>query len=640
MSEPLECRSFRDSICEYLNEDVPESRREEMTRHVESCSDCRAELEEQRAVSTLLSATIANAIPAGFNDRLKARSAQKFQAEGALLDGMENESNHGWRETVGAAPWWAVSVVLHGLVIALAGLISMAIELPQGEASAIMVTELSPRPPIELEANKPKMQENSALHSKQETPPTDPTSKEMMDVIVPPELLKNAQLGDHFETINPDRPDTASAFGNPDAHIFHSAKGSEEPEGGGGTNGNTLDDVIGVGGSGSPGSGGGWGGGHGTGIGTGNGRGSGTFGNRSGGGRKLMVMKHGGNKATEDAVQKALEWLARHQEADGSWIAAKTEAGGICIGSDPGLTGLALLAFLGAGHSEKAGHYKDNVTRAVNFLIQQQGKNGAIAGDPKWRGHHTFFAYNHSICGMALAEAAAMGNIPATREAAQKAVDYTIFHQFGEGSDRLGWRYAPKEAVADMSVAGWFIMQLKSAKVAGLKVDAMALEGAKEFMKTREADAAGIKREDSAYDNGRHRYGYTEKGTLPNTTAIGVLCQLYCGTPREEVTGAAMYLLRTNPPKWDKNLGMGITGSFPFYYTYYTSLAMFQVGGDHWKKWNEGLKKMLLENQRKDGDFAGSWDPMGLEACAGRVYSTALACLSFEVYYRYAKLHE
>src|SRR5208283_3009709 len=96
-------------------------------------------------------------------------------------------------------------------------------------------------------------------------------------------------LGDHWETINPDRPDTHSAFGNPDSHFFYSVKGNDEPEGGGGQNGvGSLEDV-----------------------------------NRNGGGRRLMVKKHGGSVATENAVDLALQWLAYHQELDGHWNSEK-----------------------------------------------------------------------------------------------------------------------------------------------------------------------------------------------------------------------------------------------------------------------------------------------------------------------------
>jgi hypothetical protein len=67
---------------------------------------------------------------------------------------------------------------------------------------------------------------------------------------------------------------------------------------------------------------------------------------------------------------------------------------------------------------------------------------------------------------------------------------------------------------------------------------------------------------------------------------------------------------------------------------------MFQIGGDYWKKWNTAMKAMLLPQQRKDGDFAGSLDPPGGwdDECGGRVYTTAMSALCLEVYYRYSKL--
>jgi len=79
------------------------------------------------------------------------------------------------------------------------------------------------------------------------------------------------------------------------------------------------------------------------------------------------------------------------------------------------------------------------------------------------------------------------------------------------------------------------------------------------------------------------------------------------------------------------------------YYTYYGTLAMFQLGGDYWRKWNAAMKDMLLPHQCKDGDEAGSWSPIGGldDGIAGRVYMTAMGALSLEVYYRYMRVaHE
>jgi hypothetical protein len=49
------------------------------------------------------------------------------------------------------------------------------------------------------------------------------------EVVVCPDILAKAILGDHFETVNPDRPDTQTAYGNPDSRIFHSVSGDAGP---------------------------------------------------------------------------------------------------------------------------------------------------------------------------------------------------------------------------------------------------------------------------------------------------------------------------------------------------------------------------------------------------------------------------
>ena len=47
----------------------------------------------------------------------------------------------------------------------------------------------------------------------------------------------------------------------------------------------------------------------------------------------------------------------------------------------------------------------------------------------------------------------------------------------------------------------------------------------------------------------------------------------------------------------------------------------------------------IVEAKRDDGNFEGSWDPVGKGATAGgRVYATALSVLTLESYYRYTRL--
>ncbi len=532
----------------------------------------------------------------------------------------------------GQTPWWIVSILLHALVITLAGLMSMAINLDQDEAALVMVTELAARPEAKEAIEKPKVESQNVLESKHDTPPTDPTSKEASDIVVPPDILEKAELGDHFETINPDRPDTQSAFGNPDAHMFHSVRGSDDAAGGGGTGGNSLEDMIGVGGASSPGTGGGWGGGSGTGTGVDSGSGHGSFGQRNGGGRRLMVKRHGGSKATESGVDSALRWLAYHQETDGHWDAKKYAAQ---EKTDTAVTGLAVLAFLGAGHTEKVGEYKGNVQRAIAWLKSKQAADGLI-WDTTDAGAHRGKGYPGAIATLAMAEAAGMANVPDTKAAAQKAIDYcTEKHQCGEGSDKGGWRYGPKQA-ADTSVTGWFIMALKSAKVAGLHVNPASFDGAIKYLDSIEKKPAGGG--GSGYGPASiYWYTVTEghENTCHRLTAIGNLARQFLGWKKEDLQASVEgFIQRGGVPEWGAN-----GEKVDLYYWYYGTLCVFQQGGELWKKWNDSMKGALTTNQCKQGEDQGSWNPVGAYSPEwGRVGQTALGCLCLEVYYRYLQL--
>ena len=35
------------------------------------------------------------------------------------------------------------------------------------------------------------------------------------------------------------------------------------------------------------------------------------------------------------------------------------------------------------------------------------------------------------------------------------------------------------------------------------------------------------------------------------------------------------------------------------YYWYYGTLAMFQMGGEHWERWNKNLKTVVIDNQHR-----------------------------------------
>ncbi|HYF50036.1 MAG TPA: zf-HC2 domain-containing protein, partial [Planctomycetota bacterium] len=469
---PPQCVAAIENFRAYAEGNLSMNEGKKLEAHLASCASCNQEYQQSQHLYALMDETLgARQIDPAFDQRaeqtLKStpQDPAAVQAEvgaaamaddGGILDAYDSSTGRSGsmmefiRERLAAAPWWGVSVALHGLVVLLAGLISMAFELPKGEQAVITVTELAQRPQIEQIEEKKKEQIKDALASKHETPPTDPMSKELSTVVVPPDILAKAELGDHFETINPDRPDTQSAFGNPDAMMFHSEKGSDEEAGGGGTDGALDDALIGVG-AGSKGTGGGFGGGNGDGTGVGNGSGRGSFGQRGGGGRKLMVKRHGGNPQTEDAVERALAWLARNQEADGSWNNQK-HGGTHAVGpaGDVAMTGFALLAFLGAGHTEKVGKYKENVKKGVAYLIANLKDVPGKKDTARW----VPLNYTNGVACMALGEAAGMARIKETMEAAQRAINGVddAQRQTDGTSEREAWDYGPRGGANDSSI--------------------------------------------------------------------------------------------------------------------------------------------------------------------------------------------
>ena len=119
-------------------------------------------------------------------------------------------------------------------------------------------------------------------------------------------------------------------------------------------------------------------------------------------------------------------------------------------------------------------------------------------------------------------------------------------------------------------------------------------------------------------------------------TAVSLLCRIFLGQDPDEdpILVKQADLLRRNLPEWDPD-GFGCD----MYYWYYGTYAMYQMGGKHWRAWQKSLKHAVVDTQRKDGDYKGSWDPVGPWGYSGgRVYSTAIMTLSLEVYFRYSQV--
>ena len=115
-------------------------------------------------------------------------------------------------------------------------------------------------------------------------------------------------------------------------------------------------------------------------------------------------------------------------------------------------------------------------------------------------------------------------------------------------------------------------------------------------------------------------------------TAEALACRGWLGMNDPAAIREASSLLATEFP------GEGRTN---VYYWYYGTLAPHRVQGEEWSRWNRAMQGSLIPLQRHGGDLDGSWDPVTVwGSYGGRAYTTAMAALCLEVYYRYLPLEK
>lgn len=342
------------------------------------------------------------------------------------------------------------------------------------------------------------------------------------------------------------------------------------------------------------------------------------------------------------AIDAGLEWLHKHQDGDGRWncdgFMRHDATGTKCDGPgnathDVGVTGLAVLAYLASNHTTRRGAYADTVSKAVGWLKDQQANNGCIGGNAQ----HDFF-YDHAIATLAMVEAYGLSADPSLQSTAQKALDYIEFHR----NPKKVWRYQPRDGDSDVSMTTWCMAAYAAGRDFNLTINDDALPLIADYM--------------DAITNEHGHHGYTGKNVLSarkhqpkrkvqhaqrfpaalceTTTAVGLYCRFLLGKSPDTtpIMTAAADLISNKPPRWDEQ------GSIDFYYWYYGSNAMFQMGGAQWDKWANAVRRALLPRQRVDGNFAGSWDPVSAWGeDGGRVYATAAAVMALQTEFRYAR---
>ncbi len=289
--------------------------------------------------------------------------------------------------------------------------------------------------------------------------------------------------------------------------------------------------------------------------------------------------------------QRGLQDLAKAQGDKGAWNDG--------VGSEPGVVGLCVAAFLAHGEDPNNGPYAKTIRLGIDYILSQQNdKNGYIGSS----------MYNHAVATKALAESYGVLDNPKIAPALKKAVELIVSSQ---KKNRFGaWRYTPESRDADTTVTGCQMVTLFAVRNAGIAVPDEAIKKGLAYLATclgRDGD-----------------YGYTSaSGGKPTLTAIGSLCLSLAKERDSKGYQASLAFLKKNLDFRDRY--------YPFYFEYYMSQALFHADEATWKEWNGRNIRYLSTIQAPDGSFPGN---------QGASFNTAGALLSLALNYRFLPIYE
>ena len=341
------------------------------------------------------------------------------------------------------------------------------------------------------------------------------------------------------------------------------------------------------------------------------------------------VLSPGEWRRVDRSVDRALTWLASQQLPDGSFPSIPT--------GQPGVTSLCMMAFASHGHVPGEGLYGERLERAVDFVIGCQKENGLLAlvapeGARIDRNvHHeigTCSAYNHAISSLVLSEFYGMSE-PTRARRIQAAIERALATSLEmqrwpkkRATDLGGWRYVHdpgQYADSDLSITGWELMFLRSARNAGFDVPKQPIDDAVAYVRRCYSRQYGAFQYIAGDNDHRSR----------GMAGAGILALAHAGFHNApETKKAGDWILEQDFDQY--NVVLQYNPGWPHDRYHYALLnccqGMYQLGGRHWEEFYPRIVRIVLANQRADG----SWpvDSHWHDGQFGSAYTTALVVVS------------
>jgi prenyltransferase beta subunit len=309
----------------------------------------------------------------------------------------------------------------------------------------------------------------------------------------------------------------------------------------------------------------------------------------------------------QKAVERALAWLAAHQNPDGSFRGRG--------GKHAGITALAAISMMEAGNLPNRGKYGENVARALHYVLSCCQESGLICGEDAMSP-----MYGHGFATLFLGEVYGMTGDDSVKEKLQKAISLIERSQSTQPGNEGGWRYQPVPFDADISVTICQVMALRAARDAGIYIEPSVMDKAIKYVRECQNPDGGFSY--MARMGGGAGSGF-------GRSAAGVASLYYAGIFQGNELDRGLKFLKQYQPGRARGGNpemVDMEGQY-FYGNYYSVQAMFLAGGDYWKDWYPGIRDQLIARQNKN---TGNWSGEETDD-----YCTSMALIILQMPNRY-----
>jgi hypothetical protein len=301
------------------------------------------------------------------------------------------------------------------------------------------------------------------------------------------------------------------------------------------------------------------------------------------------------------AVQKGLTWMANNQHKDGHW-----EAFG---GQYPvTMTALGGMSLLMEGSTIREGKYKDNLRRAVDWLMARSMPNGML-GNPNIPGEAGRYMYGHGFAMLFLSCVYGEEEDGDRRRKLEDILTRAAKFSRDAQTNRGGWGYVSAREGNNFDEGSVTITQvqaLRAARNAGIVVPAEAIKDAQKYLQDSTNAQGGVIYSLGGGGGGEGR---------PALTAAAISCGFSAGDYNSPLVKRWLTFCKNNVPM----LGGGRFGHDEYTH-YYWAQALYILGDDGyaklfpdskpddrltWSKYRKATFDNLVRTQGSDGSWTG-----------------------------------